>query len=243
LATWYAQGGQLFNWFTIGASNYDTQYGTWGTTNDMFFPNSPKRQALSHVQISPLPTITSGLTLPNNNITGGHYLGSGNPNGMWQYMNAGNGVNYVLNSPTQYGAIYSLELYYDCGVVNSSLIMLLNNDKIFAVNLNNSGYGKYVWSPPFEITMGPALSVLQLQSTTPVHAPFDIATLKFTLVSVLTSPIPVNTTTCVNNGGTTSTGTSTSAHSTTTTGKVGAGSTLQINFIAIVLGALLMLLK
>ena len=29
LNDWYAAGGHLFNWFTYGASSYDTQYGTW----------------------------------------------------------------------------------------------------------------------------------------------------------------------------------------------------------------------
>lgn len=29
LTIWYSYRMKLFNWFTIGASSYDTQYGTW----------------------------------------------------------------------------------------------------------------------------------------------------------------------------------------------------------------------
>ena len=29
LDIWYQSGGSLFNWFTVGAGSYDTQYGTW----------------------------------------------------------------------------------------------------------------------------------------------------------------------------------------------------------------------
>jgi hypothetical protein len=54
LKSWYARGGDQFNWFTLGAGSYDTQYGTWALTNDITNTNAPKIQAFQTVRQSKL---------------------------------------------------------------------------------------------------------------------------------------------------------------------------------------------
>ena len=45
LNQWFSAGGGLFAWFVAGPTDYDTQYGTWGVTNDINNLNTPKMQA------------------------------------------------------------------------------------------------------------------------------------------------------------------------------------------------------
>ena len=66
LNDWYAAGLDLFNWFNYYATDYNTQYGTWGVTNDMFLKSSPKLNGIKNVTKSALPAITAGHGLPGN---------------------------------------------------------------------------------------------------------------------------------------------------------------------------------
>ena len=59
LNDWYAAGLDLFNWFNYYATDYNTQYGTWGVTNDMFLKSSPKLNGIKNVTKSALPAITA----------------------------------------------------------------------------------------------------------------------------------------------------------------------------------------
>ena len=85
LQDWYAYGGDLFNWFTYTASSYDSQYGTWGVTNDPTNLNAPKLKGIKNVVSSSLPKITAGHILPNN-VKGGDKI---NPDssGFWRVSN------------------------------------------------------------------------------------------------------------------------------------------------------------
>lgn len=42
LLKWYAYGGSLFNWFTAGAGNWNTPYGTWSLTERFEYSNKLK---------------------------------------------------------------------------------------------------------------------------------------------------------------------------------------------------------
>eukprot|EP01113_Clastostelium_recurvatum_P048342 TRINITY_DN8780_c2_g1_i3.p1 TRINITY_DN8780_c2_g1~~TRINITY_DN8780_c2_g1_i3.p1 ORF type:complete len:527 (+),score=103.58 TRINITY_DN8780_c2_g1_i3:147-1727(+) len=46
---WFSRGYGVFNWFTAGATAYDTQYGTWGLTYDAMVLDTPKIQAVNQV--------------------------------------------------------------------------------------------------------------------------------------------------------------------------------------------------
>ncbi|MFQ3677019.1 MAG: hypothetical protein SNJ74_03650 [Fimbriimonadaceae bacterium] len=66
LRLWFGYGGDMFNWFVVGATNYNTQYGAWGTTNDMTFPNSPKNLAIQAVQGAPKVPLDRGMVIPGD---------------------------------------------------------------------------------------------------------------------------------------------------------------------------------
>jgi hypothetical protein len=46
LQTWRAHGGQMMVWYTAGATNWDTPFGTWGLTNDIAITDTPKVRCL-----------------------------------------------------------------------------------------------------------------------------------------------------------------------------------------------------
>jgi hypothetical protein len=46
---WREGGGELMNYFIAGATNYDTQFGTWGLTDDMANMNVPKALAIDDI--------------------------------------------------------------------------------------------------------------------------------------------------------------------------------------------------
>jgi hypothetical protein len=57
LARWYSRGGDLTNWFTLGARSYDTAFGTWAITNDINRLNAPKIEAFKAVRDSVAPPV------------------------------------------------------------------------------------------------------------------------------------------------------------------------------------------
>ena len=50
LNNWYAKGGDLFNYFTIGARSHNSPYGTWTITESLDVLNSPKIKAFQQVR-------------------------------------------------------------------------------------------------------------------------------------------------------------------------------------------------
>lgn len=47
--TWRSGGGELMNYFIAGATNWDTQYGTWGLTDDLTKTDTPKIRAIDAI--------------------------------------------------------------------------------------------------------------------------------------------------------------------------------------------------
>lgn len=66
LKTWYGYGFELFNWFVAGATSYDSQYGTWGLTNDMTRLSSPKVQGIDDALALGSILILQGSLVPGS---------------------------------------------------------------------------------------------------------------------------------------------------------------------------------
>ena len=48
--TWYAKGGELFNWYTLGARSFDTPYGAYSIADDVTQFGEPKELAYTSVR-------------------------------------------------------------------------------------------------------------------------------------------------------------------------------------------------
>jgi hypothetical protein len=57
--TWRSGGGELMNYFIAGATNYDTQYGTWGLQTTSPRPTPPRF-------VRSTPSLTESSDLPSN---------------------------------------------------------------------------------------------------------------------------------------------------------------------------------
>ena len=75
LATWYAGGGGLFMWFTAGAGNWDTRYGTWELTTDLALSDTPKIRCLNSV-LTGRPTSAAGRNTVPGRIDALAFVGS-----------------------------------------------------------------------------------------------------------------------------------------------------------------------
>ena len=66
LNVWFGYGFDLMNWFVAGATSYDSQYGTWGMTNDMTNQTAPKILAFDQVKAQLRAPLTAGIAVPGN---------------------------------------------------------------------------------------------------------------------------------------------------------------------------------
>lgn len=64
LKTWFGYTPGLFNWFVAGATDYNSNYGTWGLTDDMARQNAAKILALDEARFATTYPLTQGQLVP-----------------------------------------------------------------------------------------------------------------------------------------------------------------------------------
>ena len=65
LSTWYKAGFETTNWYTIGAGNWSTQYGTWPLTYDLNI-DTPKIACLDKTNAKTVPLVTMRHMVPGS---------------------------------------------------------------------------------------------------------------------------------------------------------------------------------
>ena len=101
LTVWYQKGGDQFNWFTLGAGNFDTQYGTYSITDNLANLNEPKELGYLNIRNGAKPRPTAGLALPGE-IDARFHSGGGaaNSGGYYvRFIGAGSTFDYLVNAP------------------------------------------------------------------------------------------------------------------------------------------------
>ena len=78
LDIWYAKGGDQFNWFVLGASNFDTPYGTWALTDNLRELRQPKELGYDAVRAAPRATLSTG-SAPPSEIDARDFSGANEP--------------------------------------------------------------------------------------------------------------------------------------------------------------------
>src|SRR5205085_1968841 len=102
MSTWYANGGGLFAWFTAGATSYDTNYGTWGLTNDMTNAAAPKIAGVDAVRAAAPPAAAGGNAAPgafNPNLTVSNTNPNPPPTTQQTFLGAGTQLEYLVRAP------------------------------------------------------------------------------------------------------------------------------------------------
>ena len=181
LDVWYSKGGDQFNWFVIGASNFDTQYGTWALTDDIRDLNQPKELGYDAVRTSPRPAVTIGAAVPGE-VDARFALGRNNPttDPFIRFIGAGAKFDYLVRVP-QAGR-YALRVSIAGEKPNTKLDVLVNDSPIATVDVpqiaDNDNGEKFVDTAPIPVTLPTGLSVIRLH--VPTERPYHVNSLKLT---------------------------------------------------------------
>ncbi|HEY8400477.1 MAG TPA: hypothetical protein VIK89_04400, partial [Cytophagaceae bacterium] len=176
LRKWYSYGSSgLFNWFVAGATNYTTEYGTWGLTNNMDNQNTPKILGIDNVLNGPVPEVQAGhrisatgismvdtrlfvndryyVTYPANWATLNPYN---------RYLDGGTFNDYLLR--VEKSGNYNLSVNYNCWVDGARLQIWLNNRLVETINMprTTTGAENFQDSDTVFLTLPEGLNTIRL---------------------------------------------------------------------------------
>lgn len=166
LNDWYSNGGSLFCWFMAGATDWDTQYGTWGLTDSMANQNAPKIQAVNAVLSSQRPPVTGGHRVPGQVDARNYvlpYEGSPNPyaHPYVRYVRTNWQGDYLLRADQTRN--YNLKLNLASGTSNQ-LQILANGSAISTLNIpSTGGWDEFVDTSTVSVPLSAGLNVVRLK--------------------------------------------------------------------------------
>ena len=167
LSSWYAAGGQMFMWYTAGASNWDTQYGTWGLTTDLALGDTPKIQCLDQTRNGLLPAIKARNQVPGS-FDALAYLENFEPyaeasKGQVKWLHPESYVDYLLYAPQagSYGLVITAEAARSGNQVD---VMLNSRTVASAFELRANGLGNPLDNAPIAVTLPGGFSTLRIKT-------------------------------------------------------------------------------
>lgn len=169
MSTWYAQGGEMFMWFTAGAGNWDTQYGTWEMTPDMAITDTPKIKCMDATLATPLPALQGRNTVPGT-ISAWAYAGNQEPysqdsKNTVRYLRPGFFIDYVLLAPS--GGAYTFVLRAEAGQQGNLIDVAVNSKTAAsAFEVKQTGWGTPGDNKPITIQMKKGFNTLRITTRT-----------------------------------------------------------------------------
>ncbi len=167
LSTWYAGGGQMLLWYTAGASNWDTQYGSWGLTTDLALTDTPKIQCIDQTRNGLLPPAQARNQVPGS-FEALAYVENFAPytersKDQIRYLHPESYVDYLVYAP-QAGS-YSLVITAEAAR-SGNLIDVMVNSKLVAsaFDLRAGGFGVQLDNPPIAINLSQGFSTLRIKT-------------------------------------------------------------------------------
>ena len=129
LDMWCAKGSDQFNWFVLGASNFDTPYGTRALTDNLRELRQPKELAYDAVRIAPRAVLSTGSALPSE-IDARDFSGASEPlaNPFIRYIGSGSKLDYLVRV-AQPGS-YLLRISISADKPGTRLDILVNNSPV-----------------------------------------------------------------------------------------------------------------
>ena len=169
LSTWYAGGGQMLMWFTAGASNWDTPYGTWGLTTDLALPDTPKMQCIDQTRNGLLPAIKARNQVPGS-FDALAYLENFEPyteasKGQVKYLHPESFVDYLVYAPM--AGSYELVITAEVARAGNTIDVMLNSKTVApAFELRSAGFGVKLDSEPIAVNFPQGFSTLRIKTKT-----------------------------------------------------------------------------
>jgi len=126
LNVWYSYGFKPINWYSVGAQDFNTQYGSWGITDNMKNFNEPKILGIDAVRNAPTVALSAGFLVPGTlNATEfvNHRVPKTDPYLRWLGINAT--FDFLIRSPKN--GQYSITAYTATTLTGSILQITVNN--------------------------------------------------------------------------------------------------------------------
>jgi hypothetical protein len=191
---WYARGGGLFNWYMAGPTNYDTQYGTWGLTNDINNPNAPKAAGVAQVQQAPRVEAQNGAAVGGEVLAKNSVGAQPTTDPYPRWLQDGAALDYMVRAPQ--AGTYQLRVRYAEVTAGGQLQVLVNDKPAGTLSLPVTGPGyDSQWAPnsfadsvPVTVNLEAGLNVVRLAV---VKSGYTLYSLKFDGVPGAVSPPPV----------------------------------------------------
>ena len=170
LTNWYSSGAELFMWFTAGASNWGTQYGTWGLTTDLALEDTPKIRCIDEIAQSAAPAPSARHQVPGS-FDAMEYVGNLPP----YKPDSRNRIRYMhpKSSPADYlvfapkAGDYSLILRAEAARAGNVIDIGLNNQVVApGFELKATGWDTPEDNNPITIHFGKGLNTIRISTTT-----------------------------------------------------------------------------
>ncbi len=169
LTDWYSSGAELFMWFTAGASNWGTQYGTWGLTTDLAIENAPKIRCIDEIARAAPPASSARHQVPGS-FDAMEYVGNLPP----YKADSRNRIRYMhpKSTPADYlvfaakAGDYSLVLRAEAARAGNVIAIGLNNKTVApGFELKVTGWDAPGDNSPIPIHLEQGLNTIRISTT------------------------------------------------------------------------------
>jgi hypothetical protein len=173
LTNWYADGGGLLNWYTLGTGSFDSDYGDWSITDDQSDLSEPKELGVQDIAGGPAIAPTAGTLLPAQIDARQHSFQHGIPvDPMVRYLSAGDNLDYLIRAPA--AGTYPLSVLATGGP--APIDVSVDGTSVGTITTAAPTAGQDVApSSSLALSLSAGLHVIRL--TVPENNPFDLDSL------------------------------------------------------------------
>ena len=163
LNVWYQKGGDQFNWFTLGAGSFDTQYGTYSITDNLANLNEPKELGYLNIRNGAKPRPTAGVSVPGEIDARYSVFGPGQFSGSYdvRFISAGSTFDYLFNAST--AGNYKIVVNAGNNGVGAAPIQIYVNDTLAGTDtVPAAPYGVYNDTPGLTAAFNAGLNTVRI---------------------------------------------------------------------------------
>ncbi len=182
LTNWFQSGGDLFNWFTIGAGGFDSQYGTWSITDTLSNLTEPKVLGYQAVHKLPRPAVRIGNKVPG--YIDARAVADNDPpfhsSFLQRFIGAGSTFHYLLNAPKAGTYQISLQVGNGDGKIEP-LELSANNGGLVTLEAPATVSGTWAYTKAQNVILHPGLNGLEI--VVPTERPYELNLIKVALAN------------------------------------------------------------
>ena len=164
LRDWYRQGGDLFLWYSAGASDFRSRFGAWALTPDLAQTSAPKLECMNAVGAAGRPGASLRHAVPFTAVgmaTASSYPPYADP--ALRNLSPGQAADYVVQASS--AGTYQLVLTTAAAQPGNTLDIGVNNRWVVSgLALPATGGATGVDSPALSITLPQGVSTIRLRA-------------------------------------------------------------------------------